>query len=164
MRDLVCFHLGDSELAVPIEDVRETVDLRPITPVFRMPRSVAGITSIRGEIVAVLDAGVMLGLAPCTRDHDARIVIVEAGDRQAGLLVDRLGALRDLTGSEIGPVPPTLAPSVAAMLRGVLSAAERPVGVLDVSRLLGSPELDAYTSAGRDARPPTSAGPAGTGS
>ena len=120
MRDLVCFYLGDAELAVPIEDVRETVDLRPITPVFRMPRCVAGITSIRGEIVAVLDAGVVLGLAPCARDHDARIVIVEAASVQAGLLVDRLGQLRDLTGTEIGPVPPTLAPSVAAMLRGVL--------------------------------------------
>lgn len=164
MRDLVCFHLGDAELAVPIEDVRETVDLRPITPVFRMPRCVAGITSIRGEIVAVLDAGVMLGLAPCTRDHDARIVIVEANDRQAGLLVDRLGALRDLGESEIGPIPPTLAPAVAAVLRGVLSVAERPVGVLDVARLLAAPELDAYARAGRDPRTPNSAGSTGTGS
>ena len=141
MRKLVCFFLGDRELAAPIDTVRETVGLRPITPVFRTPPSVAGITNLRGEILAVLDPAVLLGLRPCARGPGARIVIVEPDDRRAGLLVDGLGPIRDVDEELVVPVPPTAPKAVAAMLEGMASLPERPIGLLDVARLLSAPEL-----------------------
>lgn len=150
MRKLVCFFLGDRELAAPIDEVRETVDLRPVTPVFRTPSAIAGLTNLRGEILAVLDAAVLLGLPPCRRGLSARIVIVEPDDRAAGLLVDGLGSIRDVPADGIGPVPPTVPPHVAPMLSGVVSLPERPIGILDVRRLLSAPELEPYTTTKRD--------------
>ncbi len=150
MRKLVCFFLGDRELAAPIEAVRETVELRPVTPVFRTPECIAGITNLRGEILAVLDPAVVLGLPRCARRPGARIVIVEPDDRAAGLLVDDLGAIRDVDDAAVGPVPPTVPPRVAAMLEGVVSLPERPIGVLDVARLLGAPELAPFARATRE--------------
>jgi len=147
---LVCFFLGDRELAAPIDHVRETVDLRPITPVFRTPAAIAGITSLRGEILAVLDPAVLLGLPPCSRDPSARIVIVEPDERAAGLLVDALGSIRDVSSEQIGPVPPNVPPEIASMLRGVVSLPERPIGILDLPRLLGAPELAPFTRTGQD--------------
>ena len=145
MRKLVCFFLGDRELAAPIDAVRETVALRPITRVFRTPRSIAGITNLRGEILAVLDPAVLLGLPPCTRGPSARIVIVEPDHRRAGLLVDRLGTIRDVDDALIGPVPPTVPSRVASMLDGLASLPERPIGLLDIGRILSAPELLPFT-------------------
>lgn len=151
MRKLVCFLLGDRELAAPIEAVRETVGLRPITPVFRTPACIAGLTNLRGEILAVLDPAVLLGLPPCARGNGARIVIVEPDDRAAGLLVDGLGVIRDVDDDAIGPVPPNVPAAVAAVLEGVVSLPERPIGVLDVGRLLSVHQLAPFAAVREDA-------------
>ena len=141
MRELVCFFVHGLELAVPIEDVRETIGVRAITPVFHTPPSVAGVTSLRGEILAVLDLGALLGLAPNVRDEDSRIVIVKRGGREAGLLVDRLADLRQIPDDVIGAPPPTLSSRAAAVLSGVASLPERPIGIVDVDRVFDAPEL-----------------------
>ncbi len=155
----VCFFVSDRELAAPIDEVRETVELRPITRLFHTPRSVAGIASLRGEILPVLDPGVLLGLAACARGPAARIVIVAAPPlegtrtpRVAGLLVDRLGPIRDLDPEQMSPPPPTLPLALASMLRGVVPLPERPVAVLDLDRLLSAPELAQLAAPRREAR------------
>jgi purine-binding chemotaxis protein CheW len=138
---LVCFHLGDQELGAPIELVRETIHVPAITPVFHTPACVAGIANLRGEILVVLDPAVLLGLGRARRDAATRIVIVEVDDRSAGLLVDSLGALREIDAASIDPVPSTVPAEIAAMLRGIVSLPERPIGVLDPVRLLDAPDL-----------------------
>src|SRR6185295_10660376 len=93
---LVCFALGTQELALPIADVRETVPLQPITRVFLTPSCVAGVFSLRGEIVTALDLGVLLGLAPRPVEDDSRIVVMETPAGTAGIVADRLCDLRTL--------------------------------------------------------------------
>lgn len=143
---LVCFHLGDQELGAPIEDVRETIDLRPITPVFHTPSCVAGITNLRGEILAILDPGLLLGMGSNRRDASTRILIVEPDHRAAGLLVDGLSTIRDVAAEDIQPVPSTVPAEIAAMLRGVVPTPERPIGVLDPKRLLDAQDLSAFAA------------------
>jgi purine-binding chemotaxis protein CheW len=143
--------------ALPIREVQEILGPRPLTRVFRAPPCVPGVTSLRGEILTVLDLGVLLGLER-GKPHpaeDARIVVVrEAGPegRRAGLLVEALGPVRD--DAAVAPVPSTLPPRSRALLRGVL--AERPLcGLLDVRLLFDVPELLALqgrSSAGADVR------------
>lgn len=147
MRKLVCFFVGDRELAAPIEAVRETVELRLITPLFRTPPSIAGLMNLRGEILAVLDPAPLLGLAPCRRGPDARIVVVEPDGRAAGLLVDALGSLRVVSDDGLRPVPAHVPAPIAGLLEGVLSLEEQPVAVLDPVRLLGAPQLAPFVRA-----------------
>jgi purine-binding chemotaxis protein CheW len=109
------------------------------------------VVSIRGEILAVLDTAVMLGLPPSSRDPSSRILIVEPDGRAAGLLVDALGAIRTADAGGLGPIPPTVSPSVAAVLSGVLTLPEHPVGVIDVARLFAVPELAPFVRKGQDA-------------
>lgn len=141
----VCFFLSGRELAAPIDEVKETLELRPITPVFHTPSCIAGITNLRGDVLAVLDPGVLLGLAPCARTRSARILVVEpAPKRRAGLLVDRLGALREI--EHLDDPPKTLAAGIAGVLRGVVSLPERSVAVLDLEKLLSAPELAPFAA------------------
>jgi len=146
---LVCFFLDNQEFGVPIDDVRETIGLRPITPVFRTPPCIRGIVNLRGEILAVLDPAVLLELTPRQVSDETRIVILEPDERAAGVLVDRLGSIREVEAEAIAGTPATVPRGVAAMLSGVVSLPERPVGVLSADRLLSAPELHPFTRAGR---------------
>ncbi len=132
-------------MGAAIDEVRETIEMRPITPVFRTPACVAGIVNLRGEIIAILDVGIMMGLGPNRRDPSARIVVVDVEvdgqPRSAGLLVDALGPIRDVAHDAPCTPPLTMPASVRALIEGVVSLPSHPLAVLDLRRVLGAPEL-----------------------
>jgi purine-binding chemotaxis protein CheW len=137
----VCFFVDRREFGVPIEHVRETIELRPITPVFGTPPSLAGICNLRGEILAVLDPGSLLGLSRGRASHGRIVVVAGSGGRKAGLWVDGLGPLRELGAADVMQVPPTFRPETAALLDGCVALPDRPLCILSIDRLFAAPEL-----------------------
>jgi chemotaxis signal transduction protein len=137
---LVCFELRAQELALPIADVRETLPVPPITRVFLVPSCLAGVFSLRGEIVPVIDLGVLLGLPPTAAGDESKIVVVDHAAGVAGLVVDRLRDLRTVEGALDAP-PASLPPDVAALLLGVVATPTGSVRVLDVRAVLTAEPL-----------------------
>jgi purine-binding chemotaxis protein CheW len=138
---LVCFHLHQQEMALPIEDVRETVPLRPITPVFLTPPWLAGIFSLRGDIVPAIDLAPWLGLPPVAVSDDSRIVVIRRDGHVIGLLVDHLDDLRTLERAALVAPPATLAPEMAGLLLGVAATPTGAVRVLDAGALFRSDRM-----------------------
>ncbi|MBX3128833.1 MAG: purine-binding chemotaxis protein CheW [Polyangiaceae bacterium] len=127
---------------VRVEEVQEVIGLRPLTRVFHAPDELAGVISLRGEVLPVLDVGALLaGPAQASSPSpDARIVVVResrAPRRRAGLLVDELGGLRDVPDAGLEPLPSTASEAVRQLVVGVIATAP-PCGVLDVSALFDS--------------------------
>ena len=139
---LVCFELRDQELALPIGDVRETLPIQPVTRVFLTPPCLAGVFSLRGEIVPAIDLAVLLGLPRTEVGDDSRIVVIEHAAGTAGILVDRLRELRTLD-TELEPPPPSLAPAIATLLLGVAATPTGTVRVLDVHAVITAEPLRA---------------------
>lgn len=148
--------LGGSTYGLPIQEVQEIIGARPLTRVFKAPPALAGVTSLRGEILAVIDLPVLLGIAPHARAAgglELRIVVVrerEGARRRAGLRVDALGPVRELPRGLEGMDPPplTVTPGIRALLRGVIT--EPPLcAILDVRQIFDAPALAAL--AGRRA-------------
>ncbi len=146
---LVCFELRGQELALPIGDVRETLPLQPITHLFLTPPALAGVFSLRGDIVPALDLGVLLGLPRTEVGDDSRIVVISNDRGTAGVVVDRLRDLRILD-HEPEPPPASLPPEIAALLRGVVSTPTGTVRVLDVGAILSAEPLRALAHAHTD--------------
>jgi purine-binding chemotaxis protein CheW len=140
---LVCFELRRQELAFPIGDVRETLPLRPISHVFLTPPWLAGIFSLRGEIVPAIDLAVLLGLPRTMVGDDARIVVLERGPKVAGVLVERLCELRTIDEATLEPPPASLPAEVAAILRGIAATPNGTVRVLDLDALLAADRVGA---------------------
>jgi purine-binding chemotaxis protein CheW len=140
---LVCFELRGQELALPIGEVRETLPVQPITRIFLAPACLAGVFSLRGEIVPVIDLGVLLALPPTQAGDESRIVVVESEAGVAGLVVDRLRDLRTLPDAALGPAPGNLSPEVAALLAGVAATETGTVRVLDAGAILTAEPLRA---------------------
>ena len=142
---LVCFFLHGQEYAADITDIKETMLVRPITPVFLTPAWIAGIINVRGDVVAVIDLAQLLSLPPISLTDDSRIVIARCDGKIAGVMADRMAELRTIDLDELQPPPPTLAAESAALLRGVATVENgAALRVLDMSALFESERMTAF--------------------
>lgn len=148
---LVCFELRGQELALPIADVRETLPVPPITRVFLVPACLSGVFSLRGDIVPVLDLGVLLGLTATAAGDDSKIVVVDHAAGVAGIVVDKLRDLRTIDGP-LDPPPGNLAAEIATLLLGVAATPTGSVRVLDARAMLTAEPLRALARADVESR------------
>jgi purine-binding chemotaxis protein CheW len=132
-RQLVVFNLGEEEYALPISDVHEIIR-------YTEPRSVAssigwirGVISLRGKIVPVYDLAARLGddRAPDAA-RQKKIVIVEADERMAGIVVDDVSEVLTLATDQVESVPSAAEPAIEAIARidDRLIVLLRPAGLL----------------------------------
>jgi len=140
---LVCFELHAQELALPIGEVRETLPLVPITHVVLTPACLAGVFSLRGDIVPALDLGVLLGMGATDIGDDSRIVVVGHATGTVGIVVDRLRDLRTIEADSVEPPPTSLPPSLQALLVGVAATPTGSVRILDANAILNAEPLQA---------------------
>jgi len=119
---------GGEHYALPVEGVREIARRDRITPVPGAPPAVLGVWNLRGDVVAAIDLAAMLGLAP--GDGEGRIVVVEEGERHAGLAVEEV--------LEVEALPTTLEPVDSPYLAGATLVDQVQVGVIDLHALLAA--------------------------
>jgi len=138
----IAVRVGDALYGLPVDHVQEVISLRPVTRVFHAPPALAGVTNLRGDVLPVLDLGVLLGAEPTALTADARIVVVRERSgqkRRAGLRVDELRGLRDLP-EALTAAPSTTGDRTREAIRGVIPEPP-PCAVLDVPVLFDSPAL-----------------------
>jgi purine-binding chemotaxis protein CheW len=97
------FAIGGERFAIEARHVLHVFRASGLTPIPGVPAEYAGVINHRGEILAVLDLGRMLGVEPGegTRD-DAGWILVLADDRgELGALVDAVHEVRTLGTGEL---------------------------------------------------------------
>jgi chemotaxis signal transduction protein len=96
----VVFWVAKRCMALPIDAVREVVDLQRVCPVPMAPPAVLGIVSLRGTIMSVLDAEQVL-LASAMAVSSAKVlVLVREGAVVGGLAVQRVQGVMALPQSD----------------------------------------------------------------
>lgn len=123
MLDTRCIsvQVGAGLYALRLQDVQEVMALKPMTRVFHAPPSIAGVTNLRGEVLPVLDLGVLLGGEAAGRGLEGRVLVVRDGEkRRAGLLVDALFGLREIPKAGLAPLPATLSEEIQAFAEGLI--------------------------------------------
>jgi purine-binding chemotaxis protein CheW len=133
VRQLLCVRVEGAPYAVPVENVRQIVRVRTITPIPRTANEVRGVISLRGEIIQVIDLRRKLGLAPGAAVKANRIVVVQLDDgRVAGVLVDEVREVLRASESAIGSPPAGETGIVAALCANGTEF----VSIVDPERLL----------------------------
>jgi chemotaxis signal transduction protein len=131
--------VGGAEFGIPAGRVREVLRPPPLTRVPFPPDGVRGVAQVRGTVMAVVDLGTRLGMAPVA--GVGRLVVVWARGREAvGLLVDRVVGLVD--DDEGGAHEPPPDEAEAALPPGWLAGVAVPVpgrrvALLHLERVLG---------------------------
>jgi purine-binding chemotaxis protein CheW len=101
--EYLAFLLAGDTYAVQISFIAEILKPPPITEVPRAPREIIGVMSVRGRLVTVIDLRRRFRLAEQAADRKTRILLVETGEEQIGLLVDEVLQVYRLADSEIEP-------------------------------------------------------------
>jgi purine-binding chemotaxis protein CheW len=122
--------------AVPLGHVIETMRPLTIEPLPNVPSFVLGIAIIRGDVVPVVDAALLLGGA---RSRCERFVTLAVGRRVVALAVGEVIGVRGLPTSELEALPELVAESAAELVAAIAKADADLVFVLRQSRILPDP-------------------------
>lgn len=134
--------IEDEVFAIPIAQVQEILDLRPIARLPQAPHGLLGMTDLRGQSLAVVDLRALLGEPPAEPGEGTRILVLELDLRarrlRLGLLVDRVFEVTGLDDGRAEPPPDIGRPWASECIRGVGRRAGGFVIVLDMPRLIGA--------------------------
>lgn len=88
------FHLGGTELALPVADVQEVVNFpAAVTQVPLAPAYLLGLFNLRGRLIPMVHLGQLLGLPDNDARENAKVAIVDFRGSRVGLLFDATGEI-----------------------------------------------------------------------
>lgn len=88
MVELISFEIAGQEFCIDIRSVREIRGWTPATRIPHAPPYVLGVINLRGSVMPVLDLRSRLGLGETEASSRHVFVVVQDGERLAGLMVD----------------------------------------------------------------------------
>ena len=133
----LAFLVDSTEYVLPADDVLHMESFEGTTPVPGAPPYVAGLVQIRGRVVPVLDLRARFGSPPAERALGARVLVVRAGERVAGLLVDSAREVLDLRTEQFAPPPEVLTHGGGGFIDAVAQLGARLLMRIDVTKVLG---------------------------
>lgn len=148
MDHFLTFSLGADTFAMDIRDVREIIQVGPLTPVPLMPRFVRGAINLRGAVMPVIDLNARLqrgrsdlGKKSCIVVFDATAVNSE--HIELGLLVDAVSAVVGIPDEQIEETPHFGTAVPREFIRGLGKVGERFIAILEPARAFDIDEMAA---------------------
>lgn len=149
-RKWVTFRLGQETFALEVMQLREVLRDFELEAAPGSDSRVVGLTNIRGEVVTVLDARVMLGSAcAAVESPDPRIMILDTGAERLGLLVDTVLDVVAFADADIEPCPRGQGPTDRTRVAGVIARSDDLIMLIDAAAL--------FRNSGSETGPPIQA-------
>ncbi|MFL5318198.1 MAG: chemotaxis protein CheW [Myxococcaceae bacterium] len=129
MRHIV-FRVEKERYALPLSSIREVVNPPSFfSRVPRAPKAVRGVMNLRGRVVTVVELSRLLGMEEEEPGAAQKIVLLDRGRRDIGLLVTDVEGIESI--ERIGPAPGQQLPAVKglARLKGLAVTVMDPEGV-----------------------------------
>jgi purine-binding chemotaxis protein CheW len=132
----ISFAIGKDQYGVDIMAVREIKGWSDITHLPKQPDYVRGVLNLRGVIVPIIDLRCRFGqgLTETTPLHV--VIIVQIGNRQVGLLADRVLDIVSFEPSSVQPVPQVSQGSLISFLSGLVTIDDAMLALIDLPNLL----------------------------
>lgn len=136
----VTFNLDNETYGITVMQVQEVLPMTEIAPVPGAPPFVMGIINLRGNVVTVIDTRMRFGLTPREPDAGSRVVVIEANDQIAGILVDSVNEVVEVSEAEVDTAPNVGNEESARYIYGVVSRQDSLYILVDVNKLLTKEE------------------------
>ncbi|PYI50728.1 chemotaxis protein CheW [Paenibacillus flagellatus] len=141
---LVTFRLGTEHFALDIAKVKEIITVPAITKMVDAPANMLGMINLRGAVLPVFDLRQSFGFPggePTTR---SRIIVIEAGSRDVGILIDQVTEVVKVQQSDIEAAPDHSARHDGKLIQGIYKQNDSFIVVLNIDYALRTEELAAY--------------------
>lgn len=140
-RQFVIFRISDEWYALEIMKVKGITKVEKITHVPFAPEHIAGIVNVRGNILSVTDLRIIFGLAPEELTEESRLIVIESGLLETGLLVSEVAGVEDVAVSKIDPVLMSLPKDKADCIEGEFRIEQRLTGILKVESVINQNKI-----------------------
>ena len=145
-RQLVIFDLADETYGVDIDSVREIIRIQEITKVPRTPEFVEGVINLRGKVIPVIDLRKRFGFRQAEATKDTRIVVVDIGGNDIGVVVDAVTEVLRLSADSVEPPTGAITTADSDYLLGIAKLETRLIILLDLQKALANMEQHYVTS------------------
>lgn len=137
---LITFSLAGKRYGLEIQFIKGIQWVGKVTRVPGLPDYILGLTSLKGDIVSVVDLCLLLGLRRRASPPEPSLIIVSFNEVTTSFLVDALGEVMEVSEGSIKPIPPKGKAGVefikgSALIDGI------PLNVIDLESLMLSPKM-----------------------
>jgi len=137
---LITFSLAGKRYGLEIQFIKSIHWVGKITPVPGLPDYILGVTSLKGEIVSVVDLCPLLGLKRRNKPPEPSLMAVSFNEVTTSFLVDALGEVVEVPETSIKPIPPKEKAEVE-FIKGSALIEGSPLNVIDLESLMLSPKM-----------------------
>lgn len=140
-QEFLAFKLGDEEYGIDILKVQEIRSFEKPTRIAHSPAHVLGVINLRGIIVPVVDLRVKFQLPRKPYDGFTVVIVLNVGARVVGMVVDGVSDVLTLGRDQMRDVPSFESTIDSEHLMAIGAMEQRMLILLDIERLMSSPEM-----------------------
>lgn len=133
---LVVLRLCNEWYGVEITRVKEVIKVDNLTYLPSSPEYIAGIVNLRGNILSVTDLKRIFDLPYEEQTEKSRLVVIENGILETGLLSDEVLEALEVPAGRIDPTLTTIPPDRADYIEGECKMDDKLIGILKVEKIL----------------------------
>jgi purine-binding chemotaxis protein CheW len=142
--EFLAFTLGGEEYGIDILLVQEIRGYEPVTRIANAPDFIKGVVNLRGTVVPVVDMRIKLNLGSPVYDQFTVVIILNISGRVVGMVVDSVSDVTTLAPAQIHPAPEVNSGFDEDYLIGLGTLGERMLILLDIDKLMSSPEMELF--------------------
>lgn len=135
------FRIGDITMVAPLTQVNEILHYPKLTLVPGTQSWIKGLANIRGTLLPVMDLQAYLGQPPMHLSALSRVLIIQQGELNSGLLVDEVMGLRHFEPDNRVTRIRKMDTGTKAYIRGAFEQDGRTWHLFDVSSLSQNPQF-----------------------
>ena len=138
------FSVDDTQYGVNLIDIQEIRVWSETTAIPNTPSYMRGVINLRGRVIPIFDLRARFDQSMTQTTPTHVIIVLSAGERVIGVLVDAVSDIISAHDSEIKPPPSAQDNSPEeGYVRGLLAQEDSMIVLLDVNELFHSDALDA---------------------
>ncbi|MBC3934869.1 chemotaxis protein CheW [Undibacterium rugosum] len=139
--EFLAFTLGNEEYGIDILKVQEIRGYEAVTRIANAPEFLKGVINLRGIIVPVVDMRIKFNLGTPTYDQFTVVIILNIEGRIVGMVVDSVSDVTTLMPGQVRPAPEMGTTFSTDFLIGLGTLEDRMLILVDIDKLMSSPEM-----------------------
>ncbi|GIW46201.1 MAG: chemotaxis protein CheZ [Deltaproteobacteria bacterium] len=149
MEQYIGFYLDQNEYMIPVLNVREIINMPPITRIPLAPAYIEGVTNLRGVVVPLVNLKKLMGLKGMEKNEAVgyelgnKVIIITHGGMLFGVVVDKVSGIISVEESSIEATESVFHSSLE-QAEGIVKLKDRVAVLLDTKRLLPEGELEVF--------------------
>ena len=130
------FTIGEETYGIQIHNITQIIGIQHITFIPHQPSYVKGVINLRGQIIPVMEVRTKFDKPVIDYDDRTCIIVVNKGEIDVGLIVDRVSEVLNIKESEIAATPNFNKDVKIKYISGIAHVNENVIILLDIDKLL----------------------------